>query len=136
MRRDFLGKHNIANIAGCASVAYRLGLSAAQIRLGIRKIQPVEHRLQLLPTSGGRVGHRRCFQTRTRPGVRAAMEVISAFEGRKIVITPGMVELGDREEEENRAFGRVMAGAADIAFLVGPKHTKPIYDGLVESGFT
>ncbi len=47
-----------------------------------------------------------------------------------------MVELGDRESEENHAFGMVMAGVADIVLLVGPKHTKPIYEGLIESGFS
>jgi UDP-N-acetylmuramoyl-tripeptide--D-alanyl-D-alanine ligase len=129
-----LGKHNIANIAGCACVAHRLGLSSAQIRLGIRKIQPVEHRLQLLPTSGGVSVIDDAFNANPS-GVRAAMEVLSAFDGRKIVVTPGLVELGDSEAEENRAFGQVMAGVADIVLLVGPKHTKPIYDGLVEAGF-
>lgn len=130
-----LGKHNIANIVGCACVAHRLGLSPAQIRLGIRKLQPVEHRLQLLPTAGGVTVIDDAFNANPS-GVRAAMEVLSAFEGRKIVVTPGLVELGEREAEENRAFGRVMAGVADIVLLVGPKHTKPIYDGLVESGFS
>jgi len=130
-----LGKHNISNIVGCACVAHRLGLSAAQIRIGIRKIQPVEHRLQLLPTSGGVAVIDDAFNANPS-GVRAAMDVLSAFEGRKIVVTPGMVELGEREAEENRAFGKVMAGAADIVFLVGPKHTQPIYDGLIEAGFS
>lgn len=130
-----LGKHNIANIVGCACVAHRLGLSATQIRIGIRKIQPVEHRLNLLPTSGGVAVIDDAFNANPS-GVRAAMEVLSAFEGRKIVVTPGMVELGDKEDEENHAFGKVMAGVADIVFLVGPKRTKPIYDGLMEAGFS
>jgi len=130
-----LGKHNIANIVGCACVAYRLGLNPAQIRLGIRKLQPVEHRLQLVPTAGGVTVIDDAFNANPS-GVRAAMEVLSAFEGRKIVVTPGLVELGEREAEENRAFGQVMAGVADIVLLVGPKHTKPIYEGLVESGFS
>ncbi len=129
-----LGKHNIANIVGCACVAHRLGLTSTQIRIGIRKIQPVDHRLQLLPTSGGVAVIDDAFNANPS-GVRAAMEVLSAFEGRKIVVTPGMVELGDREVKENHAFGKVMSGVADIVFLIGPKHTKPIYDGLMEGGF-
>jgi UDP-N-acetylmuramoyl-tripeptide--D-alanyl-D-alanine ligase len=129
-----LGKHNINNIVGCACIAHRLGLSAAQIRLGIRKIQPVEHRLQLLPTAGGVAVIDDAFNANPS-GVRAAMEVLSAFDGRKIVVTPGMVELGAQEAEENYAFGQVMATAADIVFLVGPKHTRPIYEGLISTGF-
>ncbi len=129
-----LGKHNIKNILGCACIAHKLGLSAAQIKLGIRKIQPVEHRLQMLPTSNGIIVIDDAFNANPS-GVRAALEVLSSFEGRKIVVTPGMVELGDREETENRAFGLVMAGVADYVYLIGPKHTKPIYDGLIEGGF-
>jgi len=129
-----LGKHNIANIVGCASVAHKLGLSAAQIRLGIRKIQPVEHRLQMLPTSNGITVIDDAFNANPS-GVRAAMEVLSGFEGKKVVVTPGMVELGDQEDAENRAFGRVMADAADTVMLIGPRHTRPIYEGLIEGGF-
>lgn len=44
-----LGKHNILNIVGCAAVAKYMGLSMAQIAEGIAKLQPVEHRLQLIP---------------------------------------------------------------------------------------
>lgn len=129
-----LGKHNISNIVGCASVAHKLGLSAAQIRIGIRKIQPVEHRLQMLPTSNGITVIDDAFNANPS-GVRAAMEVLAGFEGKKVVVTPGMVELGDQEDVENRAFGRVMAGVADTVMLIGPKHTRPIYEGLIEGGF-
>ncbi|MFA5675314.1 MAG: UDP-N-acetylmuramoyl-tripeptide--D-alanyl-D-alanine ligase [Christensenellales bacterium] len=129
-----LGKHNIANITGCAAVAKRLGLSADEIRLGIRKAAPVEHRLQLLPTKNGITVIDDAFNANPS-GARAAMEVLSTFEGRKIVVTPGLVELGEREEEENRAFGKVMAGVADIVYLIGNKRARPIYNGLLEGGF-
>ena len=88
-----------------------------------------------MPTSGGVAVIDDAFNANPS-GVRAAMEVLAAFEGRKIVVTPGMVELGEREAEENHAFGQVMAGVADVVLLVGPKHTKPIYDGLTEAGFS
>ncbi len=130
-----LGKHNISNIIGCAAVAHRLGLTATQIRLGIRKIQPVEHRLQMLPTANGITVIDDAFNANPS-GVRAAMEVLKGFTGRKVVVTPGMVELGDSEDDENRAFGRVMASAADLVMLIGPKHTRPIYEGLLEGGFS
>ena len=43
-----------------------------------------------------------------------------------------MIELGHREEELNRAFGRQMADAVDEAVLVGPERTRPILAGLRE----
>lgn len=63
------------------------------------------------------------------------MEVLGNFPGRRFVVTPGMVELGEAEAEENKAFGKNMAGIADFVFLIGPRHTRPIYDGLLEAGF-
>lgn len=129
-----LGKHNIANIIGCAAVAKKLGLTVDEIRIGIRKTVPVEHRLQLLPTRNGITVIDDAFNANPS-GARAAMEVLSMFEGRKIVVTPGLVELGEREEQENKELGKTMAKVADIVYLIGKKHTKPIYAGLVQGGF-
>ena len=47
-----------------------------------------------------------------------------------------MVELGDREEEMNREFGRGMAGACDEALLIGKKRSVSISAGLKEEGFS
>ena len=129
-----LGRHNIANITGCACVAKKLGLTSKQIRLGIRKIIPVEHRLQFVPTANGITIIDDAFNSNPS-GVRAALEVLSSFDGRRIVVTPGMVELGKKEKEENKKFGQIMADAVDVVYLIGPQHTAPIYDGLIESGF-
>ncbi len=129
-----LGKHNINNIIGCACIAKKLGLNLKQIHLGIRKIEPVEHRLCLMPTANGINVIDDAFNSNPM-GVRAAMEVLSGFEGRKIVVTPGMVELGRHEQKENYEFGKIMADVADVVYLIGPKHTKPIYDGMADAGF-
>ena len=68
-------------------------------------------------------------------GAQCALRVIRAFPGRRIIITPGMVELGGKEDEFNRTFGKQMADSVDIAILVGRKHTQPIVEGLKEAGF-
>jgi len=52
-----------------------------------------------------------------------------------VIVTPGMVELGDEEANLNRAFGKQIATSADDAVLVGPKRTAPIREGLLEAGF-
>ena len=129
-----LGEHNISNILLCAAVCLKLGLSLKQIARGIAAVQPVEHRLQLLPGTVYTVIDD-AFNSNPA-GADRALEVLRAFEGgKRIIITPGMVELGDKEAEFNREFGRHMARCADIAILVGPKHTAPIAEGLAENGF-
>ena len=129
-----LGEHNIQNVLLAATVCLKLGLSLRQIMQGIAKLVPVEHRLQLMPPRGGMTVIDDAFNSNPR-GAEAALKVLSAFEARRIIITPGMVELGEGEAEFNRAFGEKMASAVDVAILVGKKHTQPIAEGLLSAGF-
>jgi len=128
-----LGRHNIQNILGCAAVARRLGLSMRQIAAGIAKVEPVEHRLQLMDTNNGVTVIDDAFNSNPA-GARAALDVLKEFKGRKIIITPGLVELGDSEFAENRLFGKEMAGAVDVAVLVAV-NGEAMALGLSEAGY-
>ena len=129
-----LGAHNISNILLACAVAKRLGLSDTQIQRGISQLQPVEHRLQLLASAGGVTVIDDAFNSNPI-GARAALDVLSRFPGRRIIVTPGMVELGEKEADFNREFGRDMASAADVCVLIGKKHTLPIQEGLLAAGY-
>ena len=129
-----LGRHNIENAVLCAAVALHLGLTEEQLRAGMSKLQPVEHRLQLIRGAGGVTVIDDAFNANPA-GAKSAMDVLAVFPGRRICVTPGMVELGTSEQELNHEFGRQMAKACNIAVLVGIKRTQPIYEGLLEEGF-
>ncbi|MDR3051533.1 MAG: UDP-N-acetylmuramoyl-tripeptide--D-alanyl-D-alanine ligase [Oscillospiraceae bacterium] len=129
-----LGQHNIDNLLLCCEVALHLGLGPDELARGIAKLQPVEHRLQLLATGNGVTVIDDAFNSNPA-GAKAALAVLAAFPPRRIVVTPGMVELGEQQDELNRAFGRQMAAAADIAILVGRRQTEPIAQGLLDAGF-
>lgn len=132
-RTRLLGEHNILNIVGCAAVAHYMGLSMEQIASGIRKIEPVEHRLQLIQGSVTVIDD--AFNANPA-GAKAAMDVLKLFHGRRIVVTPGLIELGHEEEALNEEFGRIMAKSADIAILVGKKRAEIIAKGLKAEGFS
>ncbi|MGI6161176.1 MAG: UDP-N-acetylmuramoyl-tripeptide--D-alanyl-D-alanine ligase [Christensenellales bacterium] len=127
-----LGRHNVLNIVAGAAVALELGLTLEQIAAGISKIEPIEHRLQLI--KGPITVIDDAFNSNPA-GSRAALDVLASFEGRKIIVTPGLVEQGSAEEEANRAFGRNIAATADLAILVGKSFSQHIKDGLLEEGF-
>ena len=55
--------------------------------------------------------------------------------GRKILVTPGLVELGEKGFEENKKIGVVAADVCNLVFLVGPQQTHAIQEGLKEGGF-
>lgn len=60
---------------------------------------------------------------------------MKGFPGRRIVVTPGMVELGEQEEKLNYLFGQQMADSCDVAILVGRKRCRPMVQAMVEKGF-
>lgn len=128
-----LGEHNIQNILLAATVCLHLGMTLRQIARGISRITPVEHRLQLIPSTGVTIIDD-AFNSNPK-GAHAALRVLREFEGRRIIITPGMVELGDGEDDFNHEFGLMIADCVDVAILVGKKHTSPIAKGLKEAGF-
>ena len=131
---QLLGELNIRNILLCASTALSLGLNMKQIARGISKIRPVEHRLQLIRHPGGLNVIDDAFNSNIR-GAKQAFQVLKQFPEKRIIVTPGMVELGGQEAEMNREFGSAMADSCDTAILVGKKRSEAIASGLKENGF-
>ena len=63
-------------------------------------------------------------------------EVLKSFENRKrILITPGIVELGNKSEEINKELGKKSTKCCDYIILVGAQQTVPIYNGIIEEGY-
>ena len=133
-RSSLLGELNIRNILLCAGVCLRLGMSPEQIARGIQKLSPVEHRLQLIPNPGGITVIDDAFNSNIL-GAQQAFKVLKEMSGTRFLITPGMVELGEKEEEMNRLFGSYAAACCDKAILIGRKRSQAIAQGLKEGGF-
>ena len=129
-----LGRHNIDNIVLAAALASRLGVGARQLQTAIAQLNPVQHRLQIVSDFGGVTVIDDAFNTNPVSS-KAALDVLKMFSGRRIIVTPGMVELGAEEAQYNREFGEYMADCVDLALLVGRKHTAPIAEGLLAKGF-
>lgn len=133
---NLLGKHNVSNMLAAICTALKLGLSPEEIQRGISKIEPVPHRLQIVKSNNGVMVIDDAFNSNP-VGAREALETIRDFTGgKRIVVTPGMVELGSIENEENRKLGKIIANCCDIAILIGLKRSKPIMEGLKHSGFS
>lgn len=129
-----LGRHNIENITLAAAMATALGVPPERIRDAVYGLEPAPHRLQLIEGNGIRIID---DSFNSNPdGARGALEVLSLFAGRKVVVTPGMVELGEAESESNFNLGVMLAGVADVVMLVGKKRTLPIQRGLKDRGFS
>lgn len=129
-----LGEHNISNILVAVAVAKKLGLSGKQIVDGINKIIPVAHRLSIVPSSNALVVIDDAYNGSVE-GTRAALDVLSKFDGKKIVITPGLVELGKEQFNCNFEFGREMSKVCDYVIITGILNYEAIASGLEFAGF-
>ncbi len=128
-----LGKHNVQNLCAAIAVANTLGIPLEKLRQPVRQLEAVEHRQQLRG-SGNRLIIDDAYNSNPA-GALAALETLSLFEGLRILVTPGMVELGAKQTELNTQFGRDAASRCDWAVLVGKKQAGPIQAGLIEAGF-
>jgi UDP-N-acetylmuramoyl-tripeptide--D-alanyl-D-alanine ligase len=125
---QLLGTHNLENLALASAVAHRMGVAEELIVEKIARIEPVEHRLQLIKANGVKIVDD-TFNSNP-DGAKIALDVLASFQGRKVVVTPGLVELGEREEFENVALGEQVALIADVVVLVGGKRADYINHGL------
>jgi UDP-N-acetylmuramoyl-tripeptide--D-alanyl-D-alanine ligase len=135
VRTRLLGRHQVSNILAASTVALWAGLTLNDIAAAIAMIQPTPHRLELKQGAGGITILDDAYNSNPE-GARNALQILSEFrDGKRILVTPGLVELGELEPVENRRLGSHAAGACDVAILVGRDRTDFIRQGLVESGF-
>ncbi|MBQ6715804.1 MAG: UDP-N-acetylmuramoyl-tripeptide--D-alanyl-D-alanine ligase [Clostridia bacterium] len=127
-----LGRHNISNIVLCCQVARQVGMSLTEIAEGVKRIKPVKHRLQLITGAMNVIDD--AFNSNP-VGAKEALNVLHSFPGRHLVITPGFVEMGENEDKFNYELGAHIAKTCDAAILVGPRHTSPIRQGMLDMGF-
>jgi len=90
---SILGAFNAMNLAAAVLVAKELGLSDEQIQSGLSTLKAVDHRLQRID-AGGKVILDDSFNGNI-DGTMASFDLVSTYEGRKVVITPGLVEVDD-----------------------------------------
>ena len=133
LRTSLLGRHNVLNILLAVGVGLSAGLRLRQAIRGADRIKAVPHRLALRQENGLIIIDD-AFNSNP-VGAANAVEVLAGMTGRRIIVTPGMIELGEQEVELNTAFGRQIARGADDAVLVGAERTRPIRNGLLAAGF-
>ena len=125
-----VGSCNVSNLMAAIIVALRLGMSKNKIQYAVEKIEQVEHRLSVKRTASGITIIDDAYNSNP-VGSKMALEVLSGMTiGKRIVITPGMIELGKDQYDLNVQLGEAMAKSADIAIVVGEYNRDAIHEGL------
>ena len=129
-----VGECNISNLLAAVIMAMKLGVPADKIRYAVSQIEQVEHRLNMKRTPGGVTIIDDAFNSNPH-GSRMALDVLARMtRGKRIVVTPGMIELGDRQQALNEAFGEHIAETVDVAIVVGQYNRNAIVEGIKKSG--
>ena len=131
-----LGRGNILNITAALAIAEAMGIGVEARRRAVRQIEQVEHRLSMRRQGGITVLDDAYNSNPT--GAKMALEVLSGFatEGARYVVTPGFVEMGAKQYENNRAFGAdIAASRADRVYVVNEVNRTAICEGLRDGGY-
>ena len=129
-----VGRHNVENIVGAIAAANSLGIPMTKLKMAVRRLQGVPHRLEL--TKHGNVSILDDAYNSNPNGAKVALDTLALFEDSvKILVTPGMVELGEKEDEYNEKFGEQAAAVCDYIILVGEKNSASIRKGAEKAGF-
>ncbi len=128
-----LGTHNVINITGAVAAAHGFGMPISEMRRYVRRIEAVPHRMQIVPRGAVTIIDD-AFNSNPA-GCRAALNTLKQMDGMRILVTPGMVELGAEECKLNREFGEFAASCCDKIVLIGEKQTLAIKEGIESKGF-
>ena len=132
-RTRLLGSANVQNIAGAVAVAHSLGVSLKAMVPAVRQLEGAPHRLEL--KQAGDITIIDDAYNSNPAGAAVALETLGLCRGGRIVITPGLVELGEKELEYNRILGTQAAANCDLLILVGDQpRTEAIEAGAKEAG--
>ncbi|MBA1432947.1 MAG: UDP-N-acetylmuramoyl-tripeptide--D-alanyl-D-alanine ligase [Epsilonproteobacteria bacterium] len=114
LHTDILGAFQTMNIAVAVRIAKLFGMSSEEIQRAVAKLEPVEHRLQLIK-AGGKIiiddGYNGNID-----GMLEGIRLCATHEGRKVIVTPGLVESSDAL---NRKLIDAINDVFDIVIVTG-----------------
>lgn len=135
LNSKLLGLHSVIDIIGAAALAFKLGVTSENIKFAVSSLKATEHRLELKPYINGSTLIDDAYNANPE-GCLEAVRVLSSFDRmKKVIVTPGLIELGSREYECNFALGVEAAKLCDIIILVGIGRSKPLKEGAESVGF-
>ena len=131
---QLIGLHTVGPSVAAIAIADDLGLSAKQIEAGLKNVAPFEHRMQPRKLHGAWVIDD--TYNGNSDGVAAGLDLLKMADAkRRIYVTPGLVEQGNKTQSVHETIGRQIAGSADVVVLMNNSVTEYIKAGLEAENF-
>jgi UDP-N-acetylmuramoyl-tripeptide--D-alanyl-D-alanine ligase len=128
LRAPLFGEHQAHNIALAFAAACSLGLPPEDVVAVLRSTPQIAHRLEVKRQGDGAIVIDDAYNSNP-VGFAAALGLLDVLRppgGRRILVTPGMVELGSEHDAEHARIGRLAAEHADILVAVAPHRVEPL----------
>lgn len=136
-KTKLLATHNLALVMMSIKIARELGMAMEKISQGVEKVGYTPHRLEPIYNDKTDVWVIDDSYNGNYNGILSGLEVLGRAKGRKIVLTPGLVELGEKTSEIHREIGRLYGERhIDLVMLIKTKATKYLVEGMKSLGFT
>ncbi len=125
-KASILGGFNAINLTAAIKIAQTLGLSTEEIQERLQTLTSVPHRLQRID-AGGKVILDDSFNGNI-DGILASFELAQSYKGRKVVLTPGLVEADESlnikvAQRANEVFDKVIV-TGDLNYLIFQTHVE------------
>lgn len=133
IQTKLLGKFNINNIVTASALAHILDISDSDIISAIKTLVPTPHRLELFKNDYCTIIDD--SYNSNVVGSKEAMEVLASFEGVKIVVTPGIIELGPDQSQANFKLGTYIADVADYLIIMNKTNKNELFSGAISHNF-
>ncbi|HEX6977313.1 MAG TPA: UDP-N-acetylmuramoyl-tripeptide--D-alanyl-D-alanine ligase [Patescibacteria group bacterium] len=118
VKTKLFGFASVKNIEAASSMAHKLGLSPSYIVERIKSLNPVDNRFVLSQTDGKAVIVNNTYSSNPQ-GFRETINTAKNIKGKKVLVTPGLVELGEMEKQTHIDLGVYAQNIFDKIVLVG-----------------
>jgi UDP-N-acetylmuramoyl-tripeptide--D-alanyl-D-alanine ligase len=134
IKTRLLARHNVENVLAALAIGLSCGLDMPYMAAAVRQFRPPEHRLQPVEANGITVLDD--AYNANPEGIIGAIEVLGHYAPRRrVLVTPGLIEMGEAKAAYHARIGAAAAANVDVAFLVGPKQTADIRDAMLAASF-
>ena len=132
---QLLAEHNIILILLCARIAQELEMNLTQICNAVKKVKPIIHRQQPIYNVNTNILIIDDSYNANFNGIESGLKVLQRAKGRKVALTPGVVELGDMAKEVHNKIGMLYTQNVDLALLIKTEGTDYMVEIFKQTGF-
>lgn len=122
LRAPLFGRHQGQNLALAFAAACTLGMPPEDVVASLRSTPQIAHRLEVKRQGDGPTVIDDAYNSNP-VGFESGLALLDALRqpgGRRILVTPGMAELGSEHEAEHTRIGRLAASHVDVLVAVAP----------------